>query len=290
MKDKLKETIADIFAYLFKMERRTLLWTNSDPTATFVSQTISLDLSQYNAVDVEFVLFGGDTAIAFCGRNYNDGRYTIASGVASTSGSWYSGGSNMLVRGFRMSDTGVIIGEGRMCPTVYDSWQSGDHVLIPLRVYGIKVGGVLHSPLISRLTAILKIGGGVGERLGKRDVGEDTQTACGYYCAVCSAIWSRFKLCGIRRVLLSDAWQICEDSHRSEWLESKCSKLACRPTINSTIRLCICGRCRREHKHLLSRGNAEQRSYQLGNLIGCILLWSRLVLHPLTISERRWAV
>lgn len=40
---------------LKQTEYKTLLWTNASPTSAFAAQTISLDLSRYDAVEIEVI-------------------------------------------------------------------------------------------------------------------------------------------------------------------------------------------------------------------------------------------
>ena len=51
MKLDLKELLAKITG---QSEFKTLLWTNPSPTSQFAPQTISIDLSDYNEVEIEF--------------------------------------------------------------------------------------------------------------------------------------------------------------------------------------------------------------------------------------------
>ena len=123
-------------------EYKKLLWTNPSPTSAFSAQTVTLDLSSYDEVEVWFN----------CWRNrpntsqqirVKKGTYAIATQGASTNTS--SGinpfvvGSYIIVqdRPIYVTDTGVQFGtctEGASNGTIYNS----DGSMIPTYIYGIK--------------------------------------------------------------------------------------------------------------------------------------------------------
>lgn len=151
MKLNLKEAVSDILAYLLQVERRKLLWENSSPTSAFAAQTISLDLTGYDAVDVEFRHWTNKDCRVTT-RNYlNEGEGT---GIGTSTDAPSYGNFR---RGFKMLTDGVQFWGGISNSTV------DNNSTIPVRIWGVKSGGVLRNPVIARLSAIFEIGGGIGE-------------------------------------------------------------------------------------------------------------------------------
>lgn len=111
-----------------------LLWTNASPTSSFEAQTISLDLSGYQAVLIYFNTYTGSAAYA--------GYYssTIAkvgqAGVQSDNGET---GSYMTNRGFIVNTNGIefkLAYYAGSYGTKSVSWSS--NCLVPCEIYGIK--------------------------------------------------------------------------------------------------------------------------------------------------------
>ena len=144
MKDKFKETLSSVLSYLLKVERRTLLWTNANPTATFAPQTVSLDLSSYDAVAVEFkaypdlwIMLNAKTEIdlkGMCSMGRNDVFY-------------------VQNRVFSPTASGVAF---ENCTLGTNSSVYNNHN-VPYKIYGIKYGGVLRKSVIAVLSAFKRI-------------------------------------------------------------------------------------------------------------------------------------
>ena len=140
MKDKLKETLTNILSYLLKVERRTLLWTNPNPTASFAAQTITIpDISQYNYLEID--TNGGSAVSGFtC-------RYPVAELLAGNIhwatfiGQGATGLPSVNGRPFKcVSSTQIQFDNGAYWNT--SGAQGGlPNVGKPLRIYGIKSGG-----------------------------------------------------------------------------------------------------------------------------------------------------
>lgn len=129
MRSYLKEQVDKIMAYLFKVERRTLLWTNSSPTAVFSAQTISLDLSDYNEVEIEWLHNTGEQR----SRLFNKGEVG-ASGLLFTV---RTDSFAVQLRQFSSSASGITFTGGY----VGTNAASYDNHCIPYKIYGIKLGG-----------------------------------------------------------------------------------------------------------------------------------------------------
>lgn len=182
MKDKLKETLSNILSYLLKVERKTLLWTNS--TNVYGEGTVSLDLSDYDEVEI--------LAAGFQTSNYVYSRCPVGKDgliqVFTTSPDNASNAStfmNTASRHYTVSTTGITFNNGQMTYVggAYQNWNSR---AVPLKIYGIKTGGVLRKPVIAVLSAISKIGGGVDEGDVRKTAHEDTYKAttenCDFSC------------------------------------------------------------------------------------------------------------
>ena len=109
-----------------------LLWTNPNPTNEFAGQTVSLDLTEYAGVIVEFNLTSEDER-----RRYVASRVYVtredATKTAFGGGAMLSfGSSSSLQRNVKMNDTGVIFGEGYADSTVTP------YAMIPYKIYGVK--------------------------------------------------------------------------------------------------------------------------------------------------------
>ena len=113
---------------LTKGDYRELLWTNSSTAGTgFPSQTVSLDLSAYDAVDIEF-------------SNATSGIYGMIVRVAV-------GGTGLCVMNGVTSSTirGRYVEVGSSGNIAFNNGVSGSTssstVVIPRRIWGVKLGG-----------------------------------------------------------------------------------------------------------------------------------------------------
>ena len=107
----------------------TLLWTNPNPTSAFAAQTISLDLSKYDAVAIDLTMY---TA----GSNVHNQTFLGSVGSSMIlSGILYSTAPTDLMRIGDVTASGVIFNNGR----AYGAVNNG--AVIPYKIYGIKFGG-----------------------------------------------------------------------------------------------------------------------------------------------------
>lgn len=108
-----------------KME---LLWENASPTSEFAAQTISLDLSNYDAIDLYY-----RTYTSF---DMNTGYYRCPVGKnqrATTSSEFiYIRDCNTTIHGVTFRDAEYVATYGSANYTTYNS------ILIPIKIYGIK--------------------------------------------------------------------------------------------------------------------------------------------------------
>ena len=132
-----------------------LLWENPDYAADFATQTVELDLSEY---DMVFIQCNSTSALALIGRT--------AHLTAST--------SHTIFRSFNVSSTGVVIGDGKLVGTYGNSTYTTRNDLVrPYRIYGVKqtvTGGTPITPenvyTKDEIDALLaNIGGGTSMNL-----------------------------------------------------------------------------------------------------------------------------
>ena len=105
-----------------------LLWTNPSPTSDFTAQTVSLDLSDYAGVIVEFIK--STTSNKINTRLYAKKNEDV-DGIFGA-GSYYVKGDSNTARGISVTDTGVTFAEG------YGNMSLNNKTSIPIRIYGVK--------------------------------------------------------------------------------------------------------------------------------------------------------
>lgn len=113
-----------------------LLWTNSSPTSSFAAQTLSLDLSGYQAIIVESVVDTTYLADAIVSLFCKIGTSGYMNSIYDVDGSGYT---SAYLRKFTVSATGVTFKAG-----VYKYSNSSttgttyNPANVPVRIYGIK--------------------------------------------------------------------------------------------------------------------------------------------------------
>lgn len=142
MRLDLKELIAKVTG---QAEFKKLLWTNPSPTVDFAAQSVSLDLSKYDEVEVQFM----------CWTTVQNLTPPIKVPV-NKSGIAFSPLAMNTIRMFTVSTTGISFTAGTQYPT-YNLWaQMNDNApCIPYRIYGIKYVGGYCLAVFARLSAIL---------------------------------------------------------------------------------------------------------------------------------------
>lgn len=146
MKNKFKETLSNILSYLLKVERRTLLWENPNPNTGFGAQTISLDLSEFDAVEIEAYYVSTDVN----NRTLYSNRLPFGTAaVLAPQGQ----GRAISARKATINNAGITFTTG--CLFYSTTEQNSVDVAVPVRIYGIKSGGGYCLAVFSRLSAIL---------------------------------------------------------------------------------------------------------------------------------------
>ena len=111
----------------------TLLWTNPNPTSSFSAQTISLDLSKYDAVEVVFDGWAGNKC--YGSQVIYKNQLFAMSGGRRECFRW---------RECSFNDTGITFATPRICSS-YNVWNetstTSTNVCTPIKIYGIKFGG-----------------------------------------------------------------------------------------------------------------------------------------------------
>ena len=113
-----------------------LLWTNSNPKATFADQTISIDLSDYDAIIIETGVHPTSPTAEIAN---SVGYSYLLKNVVSIINSCHNNKTNPS-RGFRISwfdDASVTIGEGYLIEGT-NALTVSDNFAIPLAIYGVK--------------------------------------------------------------------------------------------------------------------------------------------------------
>lgn len=117
-------------------EYRKLLWTNPSPTSDFAAQTISLDLSNYD--EVEVVCFEAKTVLSVVtALKIPVGSSGLLQTTGGTAG-YNSGQISVINRMCTVNNTGITIGA---CYLGYDGaafTNPFNHNLIPYKIYGIR--------------------------------------------------------------------------------------------------------------------------------------------------------
>ena len=125
--------VSNLNQSLIGNEKRFLLWGNPNLMATFSPQTISLDLTQYDAIEIVFSML---TKASSTGA-----IYSIPTGIINASkkndsigaiGTRYDGGVYVSLRKFKFTDTGVIFEAGNQ------NGVTNNERMIPMNIYGIK--------------------------------------------------------------------------------------------------------------------------------------------------------
>ena len=117
------------------IEKRILLWTNANPTSNFAAQTISLDLSGYDAVEI------------ICRYSRTDDarmRYICDVGGSASMYWFYYTGTDGKYTGVRsrnevsVSTTGVTFYTCSGKPGNSSTSTTNDGYIIPVKIYGIR--------------------------------------------------------------------------------------------------------------------------------------------------------
>ena len=109
-------------------EYRKLLWTNPSPTATFAGQDVALNLSEYDAVDVECMHWSNDDTRATTRTEKGEvGTISITSNA----------NGHIAVRDWRVYNDRVYFGTGK---DVFGTsiTNPSKSACVPTRIYGIK--------------------------------------------------------------------------------------------------------------------------------------------------------
>ena len=107
----------------------TLLWTNASPTSSFANQTITLDLSDYDAVLVKSKIVT-DINCVFSQLFFKSSGYSYLFFVYT----------HIFYRFLEISDSGIVFGHCNYLNNYAQSGFSvGDNYAIPLQIYGVKV-------------------------------------------------------------------------------------------------------------------------------------------------------
>lgn len=148
MKASLKEWMEKASQYLFKCERRTMLW--SVRPSTFPAQTLLMDLSEYDFVDIVVNQTGPGsvTAVCRCKVGSNSALYIPYNNPNTATDAAHM--ANTITRTANVTPTGITFSSGQM---IYNgsAFKDWDNRCIPEYIYGIKMGGYCVTQLLQRL-------------------------------------------------------------------------------------------------------------------------------------------
>ena len=116
---------------------KTLLWTNASPSSQFANQTLSLSLSEYDAVEIEYCYGSSYTNAVGTGiykKNYTQQYMTCHGDIKPNTTGFY-----ISQRYATVTASGIIFGKGiyKNISASTKGAESNNHC-IPLKIYGIK--------------------------------------------------------------------------------------------------------------------------------------------------------
>jgi hypothetical protein len=112
----------------------TLLWQNASPTSAFAAQKVSLDLSGYDMVFINFLTHCASGSFRWYHRSEisHIGNYHKVVGFCET-------GTDIGFRCFSTADDGINFTAAYYTTTFSSSsWSNSNNLYIPLNIYGIK--------------------------------------------------------------------------------------------------------------------------------------------------------
>lgn len=105
-----------------------LLWTNASPTSEFAPQTISLDISAYKLLCIDFRLW-----------NTVERFVSYIADIKLPNHSFGAFVQNFIVyREFDINSNNILFGAGSWKFTQSSEWIASDNACIPFRIYGVK--------------------------------------------------------------------------------------------------------------------------------------------------------
>lgn len=114
-----------------------LLWTNAKPNTNFSPQTISLDLSGYSRVKIQFTPFGNTNQVEFSECVVGSASCLFYMQFSKDNTSSAGAFLNGVARNYSVTTTGVTFENGQMvyAGTAYTDWQNRS---VPWKIFGIK--------------------------------------------------------------------------------------------------------------------------------------------------------
>lgn len=114
-----------------------LLWTNANPYDNFAPQTISLDLSGYSRVKIQFTPFGNTNQVQFSECIVGSASCLFYMQFSNDDTSSSATFLNGTARNYSVTTTGVTFENGKMVysGTAYVDWQNRS---VPWKIFGIK--------------------------------------------------------------------------------------------------------------------------------------------------------
>lgn len=111
---------------------KKLLWANASPTSTFSTQTINVDLSEYDELEIEYKSSTGSAYSNIIKTNVGRGGFMF-----SFAGQNESGNLTLNYRSFTSSKTNVEFNVA-YSKNVTGATQTTATYIIPVAIYGVK--------------------------------------------------------------------------------------------------------------------------------------------------------
>ena len=119
------------------VEVKELLWTNPNPLATFAAQTISLDLSKYDLIEIHVycsVQSGRQKLVSQSIEIGVPGAFIGVSVLGTATDT-----TTLIQRMYSSSTTGVTFAEGTYRAITANTLSNAADVYVPYTIYGIKL-------------------------------------------------------------------------------------------------------------------------------------------------------
>lgn len=108
---------------------RKLLWTNPNPTSAFSAQTVSLNLTDYDEVEIEARNSTSNSDSVTQNFSFSSGGGILT--IFQLNDTWY-------MRQLTLTNSGITFASGRYCYMTNGGNGVLDAVCVPTKIYGIK--------------------------------------------------------------------------------------------------------------------------------------------------------
>ena len=114
-----------------------LLWQNASPNSTFAAQTLAIDCSAYDEIEIRCRTWSETPNHSLAPIRLKVGEYGAVTYTAGTASNW-TGNLTCGARVFVNNGTSVTVHIGRYLSGYNASWTDKANAIIPDKIYGIK--------------------------------------------------------------------------------------------------------------------------------------------------------